>query len=207
MNLDNRELSIFSRQGSGSATRSIYGGFVEWQKGVSEKDSYAIPFDDANWDIGMVIVLVNREQKRVSSREGMKRTIETSPFYKSWPESAEKDLEEIKIAIKNRNFKKMGEITESNGLKMHATMLAANPPLLYWEAETILVMKMVEGLRDEGISCYYTMDAGPNVKILCRLSQANLIKRRLEEKFKSEQIIVSGPGPGITVFKKGDIMK
>lgn len=200
LNLDNRELSMFARQGSGSATRSIYGGFVEWQKGVSEKDSYAIPFDDANWDIGMVVVVVNRKEKAVSSREGMKRTVETSPFYKEWLESAKKDLEEIKIAIKNRDFEEMGMIAESNGLKMHATMFSANPPLLYWNPETLLAIQMVDELRTEGISCYFTMDAGPNVKILCRLSQAKLIKERLEEKFKSEQIIVTGPGPGITVL-------
>lgn len=200
LNLDNRELSMFARQGSGSATRSIYGGFVEWQKGISEKDSYAIPFDDGNWDIGMVIVLVNRKEKAVSSREGMRRTVETSPFYNGWVESSKKDLKEIKIAIKNRDFEKTGMIAESNGLKMHATMLGANPPLLYWEPETVLVMQMVDELRNEGISCYFTMDAGPNVKILCRLSEAKLIKERLEEKFKSEQIIISGPGPGIRVL-------
>lgn len=200
LNLDHRELSMYARQGSGSATRSIFGGFVEWQKGISGDDSYAVEIDDANWDIGMVVVIVNKEEKTVSSREGMKRTVATSPFYKAWVESAGEDLKNIKVAIKNRDFDQMGMIAESNGLKMHASMLGANPPLSYWEPESIVVMQMVRELRSQGISCYFTMDAGPNVKIICRLSESNIIKARLEERFKAEQIIVSGPGPGIIVF-------
>ena len=94
----------------------------------------------------------------------------------------------------------MGSIAESNGLKMHATMLGAKPPLSYWEPESVKVMQIVRELRAEGISCYFTMDAGPNVKILCKLSQSNIIKERLEEIFKAEQIIVTGPGPGIIVL-------
>lgn len=200
LNYGPKELSMCARQGSGSATRSIYGGFVEWQKGTSEGDSYAIEIDDASWDIGMVVVVVNKREKAVSSREGMKTTVATSPFYKAWVESAGEDLRQIKIAIKNRDFEQMGSIAESNGLKMHATMLGANPPLSYWEPESVVVMQIVRELRSEGIACYFTMDAGPNVKIICRLSQSNIIKTRLEQIFKSEQIIVTGPGPGIIVL-------
>ena len=200
LNYGPKELSMCDRQGSGSATRSIYGGFVEWQKGTSEGDSYAIEIDDASWDIGMVVVVVNKREKAVSSREGMKSTVATSPFYKDWVESAGEDLRQIKIAIKNRDFEQMGSIAESNGLKMHATMLGANPPLSYWEPESVVVMQIVRELRSEGIACYFTMDAGPNVKIICRLSQSNIIKTRLEQIFKSEQIIVTGPGPGIMVI-------
>ena len=200
LNLNHRELSMYARQGSGSATRSIYGGFVEWQKGSSEKDSYGLEIDDASWDIGMVIVVVNSEEKTISSRDGMKLTVETSPFYPSWVKSAEEDLKNIKVAIKNRDFEKMGMIAESNGLKMHASMLGANPPLSYWQPESVLVMQIVRDLRSQGIMCYFTMDAGPNVKIICRLSQTNIIKSRLEKSFNPEQIIVSGPGPGITIL-------
>lgn len=200
LNYGPKELSMCARQGSGSATRSIYGGFVEWQKGTSEGDSYAIEIDDANWDIGMVVVVVNKREKAVSSREGMKTTVATSPFYKAWVESAGEDLRQIKIAIKNRDFEQMGSIAESDGLKMHATMLGANPPLSYWEPESVVVMQIVRELRSEGIACYFTMDAGPNVKIICRLSQSNIIKTRLEQIFKSEQIIITGPGPGIMVL-------
>ncbi|HHV39566.1 MAG TPA: diphosphomevalonate decarboxylase [Tepidimicrobium sp.] len=200
LNLDHRELSIYARQGSGSATRSIYGGFVEWKKGTNEEDSYAVPIDDGKWDIGMVIVIVNSRKKNISSREGMKQTLLTSPFYNNWVESAEEDLKRIKIAIENRDIKLIGKIAEANSFKMHATMLGADPPLLYWEPETIRVMEIVYELREEGTPCYFTMDAGPNVKILCRLSDAQRIRRRLEQGFKSKHIIVAGSGPGITVL-------
>ena len=200
LKLNNRELSMYTRQGSGSATRSIYGGLVEWRRGILEKDSYAVPIDDAKWDIGMVVVIVNPKEKLISSREGMKRTVETSPFYKDWVESAEEDLKQIKIAIKKRDFEQMGLIAERNGLKMHATMLGANPPLSYWEPESVVVMQMVRELRKEGIPCYFTMDAGPNVKILCKLSESQKIKERLTQFFDKEQIIVTGPGPGVTII-------
>lgn len=198
LNLNKRELSIYARQGSGSATRSIYGGFVEWQKGNSSETSYAVPIDDGEWDIGMVIVVVSRLKKEVSSREGMKKTTDTSPFYKAWVESSEQDLKDIKKAILEKDFEKMGVIAERNSLKMHATMLGAKSPIIYFKPETIEVIEIVKDLRRDGIPCYFTMDAGPNVKIICRLSQSNIIKDRLKERFKDEQIILSGPGPGIT---------
>lgn len=197
LNLNRRELSIYARQGSGSATRSIYGGFVEWQKGHSSETSYAIPIDDGKWDIGMVVVVVSTSKKEVSSRKGMKKTIDTSPFYSPWVESSEQDLKEIKKAIKDKDFEKMGTIAERNSLKMHATMFGAKPPIIYFKPETLEVIEIVKDLRKNGIPCYFTMDAGPNVKIICKLSQSNIIKDRLRERFKDDQIIISGPGPGI----------
>ena len=201
LNLQERELSIYARQGSGSASRSIYGGFVEWEKGYSSETSYSLPIDDGKWDIGMIIVIVNKNKKRVSSREGMKKTVETSPFYKSWVESSKEDLENMKLAIKNRDFENLGSIAERNSLKMHGTMMGANPPIMYFEPDTINVMEIVRDLRDEGIPAYFTMDAGPNVKILCRLSQSDIIVNRLRKFYNKEQIIVSGPGPGIRILK------
>lgn len=200
LNLNNRELSTIVRRGSGSATRSIYGGIVEWQKGDSDNTSFAVEIDDASWDIGMVVVIVNSNEKKISSREGMKRTILTSPFYNVWPKDAEKDLEEIKMAIRNRDLERMGYITEHNALKMHGTMLSANPPIIYFEPNSILVMQIVHELRKKGIEAFFTMDAGPNVKILCKLSQADIIKKRLMEDFKEEDIIITSPGPGVKII-------
>lgn len=194
LNLSSQELSIFARQGSGSASRSIYGGFVEWQKGTSSADSYAVKIDDANWDIGMVVVVVNKKQKELSSREGMKQTVATSPFYSGWIESTAVDLVDIKKAISQQDFQQVGEITESNGMKMHGTMLGANPPISYWEPDSVVAMQLVRELRKKGIPCYFTMDAGPNVKVLCRLSDSQKIKAAFLPYFKEEQLIVSGPG-------------
>lgn len=190
-------LSTYARQGSGSSTRSLFGGFVEWNRGTSSQNSMAVPIDDADWDVGMVIVAVNTSEKKVSSREGMKRTVETSPFYSVWQETAEADLTDIKRAIASQDFQALGEITERNGMKMHGTMLGANPPLSYWEPASIVAINIVHHLRDQGVLCYVTMDAGPNVKVLCRLSDAGRIKEALQDKFTDDQLLVTGPGKGI----------
>lgn len=197
LNLDLKTLSTYARQGSGSATRSIYGGFVEWNKGTSSDDSCAIPVDDADWDIGMLVVAVNRSEKKISSRVGMKQTIETSPYYPSWVETAETDIQAIKEAIKERNFERMGEIAEHSAMKMHASMLAAQPPIIYFEPASMKAIQIAHQLRDQGIPCYVTMDAGPNVKVLCRLSQAEQIKNAFKEHFSEEQLMITGPGQGI----------
>lgn len=200
LNCESRELSTFARKGSGSATRSIYGGIVEWQKGYNDETSFAREIDPGDWDIGMIIVLVNSSKKKISSREGMKSTVVSSPLYSSWVEESEKDLTMIKNAVAKQDFKKMGSISERNALRMHATMMGANPPIMYFEPNSILVMQIVRELREEGIPCYFTMDAGPNVKILCRLSQSDIIKKRLLRDFTEEEIIISAPGPSIEIF-------
>lgn len=202
LQLTQRELSMFARRGSGSATRSIYGGFVEWQMGTSSADSYAVPIDDADWDIGMLVVVVNGRQKEMSSRLGMKNTVETSPFYAGWLDSTATDLVDIKKAIRSQDFQKMGEITESNGMKMHGTMLGANPPLSYWEPDSVVAMQLVRQLRKEGMPCYFTMDAGPNVKVLCRLTDSEKIKERFAKRFNPEQLILAKPGEGLKILSE-----
>jgi diphosphomevalonate decarboxylase len=119
LDLSKTALSRLARQGSGSACRSVFGGYVEWNKGENEDgmDSYGIPIEDKqNWNISILSVLLTAGPKQVSSREGMKRAVETTPFYSSWVREAEKDLLLAKDAIKERNFKKLGEVAEANAL-------------------------------------------------------------------------------------------
>lgn len=200
LNLNDRDLSTLARKGSGSATRSIYGGLVEWEKGYDDKSSYAVEIDKADWDIGMIAVIVNSSEKKISSRLAMKQTVETSPFYNKWPEVAKSDLKAIKVAIKNKDLKVVGEIAERNALMMHATMMAAKPPIIYLQPKSLEVMQIVHQMRDQGIDAYFTMDAGPNVKIICRLSEAEVIKDILSKSFDEKDIVVSGPGPGVEII-------
>ena len=197
-NLSNKELSTYARRGSGSATRSLFGGFTVWHKGIgNESDSsFAEMLDEADWDIGMLVVMINKEQKKISSRVGMEHTIETSPFYKLWPETVAEDLEAIIPAIENKDFPTIGQIAEHNAMKMHATIIAADPSMTYWEPESLTAMNIVRDLREAGIPCYFTMDAGPNVKVLCRLSQAEEIKKAFEKHFSSDRLVITGPGKG-----------
>lgn len=201
INLSPAQLSTFARRGSGSSTRSLFGGFVEWDMGTSSEDSMAHPIDDADWDIGMLVLAVDTGPKKIASREGMEHTVASSPFYQAWVETAKSDLEDIKKAIAARDFEKVGQITEHNGMKMHATTLSANPPFTYWSADSLLAQEAVRQVREErGLSAYMTMDAGPNVKVLCRASQMDELVEALSHVFPKEKIITSLPGPAAHVL-------
>lgn len=200
-NFSNEELSVLARQGSGSACRSIYGGYVEWQLGerADGLDSHAVQvFDESHLDVSVLSAEVTTEKKKVLSREGMKRTVETSPFFKGWLDTVEKDLSNIKEAIQARDFKSMGEILEYNALKMHATTLGANPPFMYWQSATLSVMEAVQDLRHEGILAYFTIDAGPNVKVITLPVYEELVIKRLKSIDVVQQIYPCRVGPGIT---------
>lgn len=191
LNLDKKELSIITRKGSGSATRSLYGGIVEWHKGNSDETSYAEKVDDGDFDLAMIIIVVNSNKKEVSSREAMKITVSTSPLYEAYVEDSALDLIEIKKAIENKDIKKIGEISEHNAMKMHSTILSSNPPMLYFEGDSLIAINKIKELREKGYDVYYTMDAGPNVKIVTRKTQAESIKKELLEIFDESKIIIS----------------
>lgn len=200
MNLTDQELSRLTRQGSGSASRSIYGGFVQWEMGekADGSDSYAVPIaPQEHWDVRMAAVVLSSTMKKISSREGMRRTVETSPFYDGWLKSVPEDLKNIKEAIQEKDFIRVGEIAEANCLKMHATSLGAKPPFTYWIDATIRVMHQVEELRAQGIPAYFTMDAGPNVKVLYLPEHEAIIQKTLQEVDGVTDVILSKPGSGI----------
>ena len=201
LNLTDTELSRLTRQGSGSASRSIYGGFAEWEMGVEEdgSDSYAIPIAPReHWDVRMAAVVLSSTMKKISSREGMKRTVETSPFYDGWIKSIPEDLNGIKEAIRAKDFTRVGEIAEANCLKMHATSLGAIPPFTYWLDATLRVMSKVQEMREQGIPAYFTIDAGPNVKVLYLPEHEAAVEKKLREIPGVMDVILSKPGPGVT---------
>ncbi|MBE6173617.1 diphosphomevalonate decarboxylase [Enterococcus mundtii] len=203
LELDKQALSRLARRGSGSACRSIFGGFVEWEKGHDDQTSYAqqIPSNGFEDELAMVFVLINDQQKDVSSRDGMRRTVETSHFYQGWLDSVETDLRELKQAIAEKSFQKMGEIMERNGLKMHGTTLAANPPFTYWSPDSLKAMQAVRELRASGIPCYFTMDAGPNVKVLVEKKNQTAVQAKFIELFSRQQVILAHAGQGITIIE------
>ena len=168
-------LSALARRGSGSATRSLWGGWVVWRAGTSPdgSDSHGVPLAPRDhWDIRMVVAMVASGQKAVGSTEGMIRTEQTSPFYPAWVETAPADLMAATYAVQARDLAALGEVMERSTLKMHGTMLTATPPVRYWKPATTDAMDVVEDLRRQGIGAYYTMDAGPNVKVLCEARDA-----------------------------------
>lgn len=201
LELTDQELSRLTRQGSGSACRSIYGGFAEWEQGTREDgmDSYAVPVaPQDHWDLRVAAVVLSATMKDVSSREGMKRTVDTSVFYPGWIDSIPKDLAEIKAGIEQRDFEKVGQIAEANCLKMHATTLGANLPFTYWHDTTMAVMQTVQTLRKNGIPAYFTIDAGPNVKVLYLPENEKEVQEILRSTSGVTDVILSRSGQGIT---------
>lgn len=202
LSLTPAELSRLARRGSGSACRSIFGGFSEWQKGDSDETSYAVQLPSDSWEeeLAMLFVLVDDAQKDVSSRDGMKRTVETSVFYDGWLEAVADDLVTAKQAIAAKDFIRLGETAESNALRMHATTLGATPPFTYWSSDSLKAMNLVRACRLEGIPCYFTMDAGPNVKVLVQKKDTDRLLARFTEQFSSKQLILANAGPGIAII-------
>lgn len=201
LDLDRRDLSRLARRGSGSATRSIYGGLVEWQRGHDDATSYAKPImEEVDFGLEMLAIMVDTSAKKISSRFGMQQSVASSPYYKVWPEVVAHDMEAIKKAITARDIDTIGEIAETNALRMHALTLSAEPGFTYFDSDTLKAMHAVRALRDNGIHCYFTMDAGPNVKVIYDRQDRQSIYNALAAEFGSDRLIVSKPGPGIKIW-------
>ncbi len=174
-----KHLSILARLGSGSAARSITPGFVEWEKGIQDDgmDSYGKLLPETWPDLCVGLLMVNQNEKKISSREAMQRTIDTSLFYPLWPEKVEQDLIHIKKAIHEKDFLLLGKTAESNALTMHGIMLSAWPPISYYLPETISAMQTIWALREQGLALFFTQDAGPNLKLLFLAHDFERIKK------------------------------
>ncbi|EHS86440.1 Mevalonate diphosphate decarboxylase [Limosilactobacillus gastricus PS3] len=198
LNLTPTELSRLARRGSGSATRSVFGGLVQWHRGTDDESSYAEPImEKVDFGLEMIAIMINRQQKKVSSRGGMQASVDTSPYFEIWPKVVEQDLKAIKIAIQEHNISKIGEIAEANAMRMHALTLSAQPPFTYFEASTIKAINLINQLRQTGLNCYYTMDAGPNVKVIYDQKDRPQLLAALGQVFGQENLVVAQPGPGI----------
>ncbi|WP_278260490.1 diphosphomevalonate decarboxylase [Nocardia sp. AG03] len=204
LDLDHRELSRLARRGSGSAARSIFGGFAQWHRGVGrgaagDRSSYAEPVDAPLLDPALVVALVDDREKAVSSRVAMRRTVDTSPFFHPWVRSSSYDLREMLAALAAGDLPAVGEIAERNALGMHATMLGARPAVRYFAPGSMRVLDRVRALRAEGVAAYATMDAGPNVKVLCDRGDSAVVAAALAELADAPRIVVANSGPGVAV--------
>jgi len=193
LELSDKDLSRLARRGSGSASRSIFGGFAEWEKGHDDETSYAHPIDADHWEdeLSMIFVVINNQSKKVSSRSGMSLTRDTSRFYQYWLDHVDEDIKEAKQAIEAKDFKQLGEVIEANGLRMHATNLGSQPPFTYLVQESYDAMAIVHECRKMGVPCYFTMDAGPNVKVLVEKKNKQLVIDQFLKHFEASQIIAS----------------
>ena len=181
--LDPTRLSILARQGSGSACRSLWGGWVAWDAGERPDglDSHGRPVAPrSHWDLRVVVALVSGAKKSVGSTEGMERSRRTSAYYEAWCATAEEDLREGLAALAARDLPRLGAAMERSTYKMHACMQTSVPPIRYWKPRTVEVLEAMEAMRAEGVEAWCTMDAGPNVKVLCTAAHAPAVVARIE---------------------------
>ena len=182
------------RKGSGSAPRSLLGGLVELDKSSGKVTQLSAPSD---WPLSMVVAQLSEGVKSMSSRHGMAHTQATSIYYDAWVREHPLDLAEAREAIAAQDLQRLGTVMESSTLRMHACMLAARPPLIYWNSKTMKVVALVSDLRKQGIGAWYTMDAGPHVKVLCLPCDAEKIHQAIDSSGVSFKTTIDSMGAGV----------
>jgi diphosphomevalonate decarboxylase len=179
--LDEKQLSQLARRGSGSACRSIPTGFVEWYAGEDDDSSYAQSIaPPEHWALNDCVAIVSKEHKPVGSGEGHAMA-GSSPLQKVRVADAPQRLDLCRRAILERDFEVLAEVAELDSNLMHAAIMTSSPPVLYWQPGTIAVMRAVQDWRKAGMPVFFTIDAGPNVHVICPTNYATKVTPKLNE--------------------------
>ncbi len=194
LDLDQAALSRLARTASGSACRSIPGGFVEWQAGSNDQDSYAFSIAPADhWDLVDCIAIISHAHKHITSQQGHSLA-NTSPLQSSRISGVTDRLNICRRAILNRDFEALADVIELDSNMMHAVMMTSSPRLMYWQAATVEVMQTIQSWRKMGIPAAYTIDAGPNVHVICQAEALQQIVAGLEQTTGIERVMIARPG-------------
>ena len=188
------DLSALARLGSGSASRSVPGGWAVWE-GETARQVYP----PSHWDLRFCVAFCAAGPKAVGSRDGMRSTRETSPYHAAWLEQCRRDLPRALHLLHSRDLAGLGALAERNALMMHADALAADPPLIYWEPATVGCLQGLRELRAEGVAAWGTIDAGPHVVVLCPPRSVQQIEARLRAISGVRDLIVCAPAGGARV--------
>jgi diphosphomevalonate decarboxylase len=206
--LSPRALSILARRGSGSAARSVFGGFVRMHAGRADdgSDAFAEPLDSPLTDrVRMVIAIVGGgAAKSHGSRDAMDHTAATSPLYRAWIDLVPRDLAAAEAALAAGDLEALGAIAEANALAMHASAIAARPAVIYWQPATLAALAEVRALRAAGRAAWATMDAGPHVKVLTTAADAAAVAAAVRAvPGVTEVSIAAAGGPAAVVPRPG----
>lgn len=195
LELSTEQLSRLARLESGSASRSLFGGFVEWERGHDDESSVAHQMATAkHWELYDVVVVLETGEKRVSSAGGHK-IAHTSPLLQGRLDTLDHALAEVRAAIDEKNLERLGPIIEQDAIAMHAVMMTSAPSLMYWSGATIELMKTTQLWREDGIPVYFTIDAGPNLHLMCEQPALEPVTSQLADLPYVKNVIVSGAGP------------
>ena len=193
-----RDLSALARLGSGSAARSVPGGWAVWE---GESADQVAPPD--HWDVRLVVAVCATGPKAVGSRDGMRACQQTSPYHAAFIEQCRRDLPAALFCLHARDLDGLGAIAEKNALRMHADALAADPPLIYWEPATLGCLRALQRLRSEGVPAWPTIDAGPHVVALCAAETAAAVAAALGAVGGVREVLICAPAGGARVVENG----
>jgi len=204
LNLSEQELSRLARRGSGSASRSIPGGFVEWQAGTSDEDSLAFSIaPPEHWKLADCIAIVSTSHKKTGSTEGH-YIASTSPLQAARVADTPRRLDLCRNAILNRDFDAFASIVELDSDIMHAVMMTSTPALHYWKPASLHIMQSVRQWRGEGMQACYTVDAGANVHVICPEAEAHSVAQHLRKINGVENVLVAHAGGAAQIIANGD---
>lgn len=202
LDLSEKELSILARQGSGSASRSIPNGFVEWVDGNTSEESFSQSIFPANhWDIVDIVVVVSKEKKDVATSEGQKR-VESSVFFQTRLTHIQEKIRLCKKLMRDRNFSEFGKLLEMEALELHAIMLTSWPSLIYWLPQSLYVMKSVQKWRAEGLDVYFTINTGQDIHIICQKKDEAAIMNKIKILENIIEIIPNSPSKGTYLLEE-----
>ena len=200
LNLSEPELSRLARRGSGSASRSIPSGFVEWQAGRSDEDSYAFSIAEPDhWNLVDCIAIVSSSHKKTGSTEGHS-IAPTSPLQPARVADAPRRLEICRKAILEKDFDSFASIVELDSDMMHSVMMTSTPALHYWKPASLSVMEAIRQWRSDGLSVCYTVDAGPNVHVICPEEDAHIVDNQLREIDGVMDVLVAKAGSAAKII-------
>ncbi len=189
------ELARLAGRASGSAARSLYGGFVELGLNGDGIEVATLLAAEA-WPLAVVVAVTDTGAKPVGSGDAMEISRRTSPFYGRWIDDQPRDLATARAAILARDLEALGVVAEHNCLKMHSVMWSSRPPIVYWNAATLACMHAVRELRSSGVGAFFTIDAGPQVKAVCPGADAPRVRAAFESIPGVAAVLTSGLGGG-----------
>jgi len=194
LDLSEPELSRLARRGSGSASRSIPSGFVEWQAGTTDDDSFSFSIAEPDhWKLADCVAIVSASHKKTGSTEGH-AIAPTSPLQDARIADALRRLDLCRTAILNKDFDAFASIVELDSDMMHSVMMTSTPALHYWNPASLSVMSAVRQWRDKGLPVCYTVDAGPNVHVICPASESHTVDKKLREIVGVTDVLVAKAG-------------
>ncbi len=198
-----KELSMLTRRGSGSSTRSIFGGFVEWVKADEKGQSYAKQLADKNhFDIRDIVVIFKPQKREFSTREAMKISKETSRVFQERLNKVDSELNKMRKAIAEKDFTSLGLIAEDDCNLVHTIAETSTPKMSFWTDETLSIIKLVNNFSKEGIEAHYTIDTGANMHILTLPEYEKEIVRRLNDIHYIVKVVICKPGDGAKIIDR-----